>query len=89
MSPCHVVILQETYNTNRLNDRYLDVQFFAQWSNESRGIAIVFKAGINFKIENILKNKDGWNIFIEGERDDKTLTLASMYAPNQGQIGLL
>ena len=50
----------------------------------SKGVAVLFKNNFEYKIRNILKDREGRYILIDIEMLNKCLTLVNLYAPSSG-----
>lgn len=56
---------------------------FSHYNSRSRGVAILFRKGLNYKIEQKILSKNGRFIIIEITVEDITFVLVNVYAPNE------
>ena len=58
--------------------------FHANGNQKEAGIAILMSDKIDFKMENILRDKVGHYIMIKGSIQEEDITVLNIYAPNIG-----
>ena len=56
--------------------------FHANRYQKKAGVAILISDKIDFKMKNILRNKEGHYIMIKGSIQDDDITILNIYAPN-------
>uniref|UniRef100_A0A671F145 exodeoxyribonuclease III n=1 Tax=Rhinolophus ferrumequinum TaxID=59479 RepID=A0A671F145_RHIFE len=85
--PC-ICCIQETHlrtkDTHRLKVKGWSKIFHANGNEKKAGVAILISDKIDFKMKNILKDKDGHYIIIKGSIRQEDITLVNIYAPNIG-----
>ena len=55
-----------------------------EWKPNKAGVAIFISGKIEFKIKNIVREKEGYYIMIKGSIQEKYIAIVSIYAPNIG-----
>ena len=53
-------------------------------SQKKAGVAILTSEKIDFKIKNILRDKEGHYLMIKGSSQEDDVTILNIYAPNTG-----
>ena len=53
-------------------------------NQKKAGVAILISDKINFKIKNIIRDKEGHYIMIKGSIQEEDITIVNVYAPNIG-----
>ena len=80
--------LQETHFTSRdtykLKVRGWKKIFHANGNQKKAGVAILISDKIDFKMKNILRDKEGHYIMIKGSIQEEDITILNIYAPNTG-----
>lgn len=88
-----VVMVQETHLRKAIDfiasrKRY-PYQLLAAGSSKARGVAILLRNSVRFEEVARYKDPKGRFAFIKGKLNNELVTLASVYAPNDGQIPFL
>ena len=55
-----------------------------KWKSKKAGVAILISDKIDFKIETIIRDKEGHYIMIKGSIQEEDITVVNIYAPNIG-----
>ena len=80
--------LQDTHfiprDTFRLKVREWKKIFHANGNQKKAGVAILISDKIDFKIKNVIRDKEGHYIMIKGSIQEEDITIINMYAPNIG-----
>ena len=89
------MLSKSDYNIFFLQETHASIQNVPLWSGEwqgpsywncatsqSRGVAILFKPNVNFKMENIIKDVNGRYLSITIQYECQKLQLSNLYAPN-------
>jgi exonuclease III len=85
------IFLQETHCTNKTEIRWKkewdnrDIEF-SNGDSGSRGVAIIFPKNGDYKINEIIKSKNGRYIAINITIDNKIFCLINCYVPNKGKL---
>ena len=58
--------------------------FHANRDQKKAGVAILITVQIDFKMKNILRDKEGHYIMIKGSIQEEAITILNTYAPNIG-----
>ena len=58
--------------------------FHANRNQKKAGVAILISDKIDFKMKNILRDKEGHYIMIKGSIQEEDITILNIYAPNIG-----
>ena len=58
--------------------------FHATGNQKKAGIAILISGKIDFKINNMTRDKEGHYIMIKGSMQEESITIVNIYAPNIG-----
>lgn len=81
-----VVLLQETHlqktDHRKLSRPWIGHIFHSQFSNKTRGTAILIKKNAQFVSTNVLSDTEGRYIIVAGMLYQKPVVLVSIYAPN-------
>ena len=81
-----ILFLQETHSD--INDEKLwksqwgEVAFFASFTSNSRGVAILIRNSINVKVNAIFKDPNGRFLIISATLNELPVTLVNVYGPN-------
>ena len=83
-----IALLQETHSSSRTSNSWHNKWggniLYSHRATNSRGVAILFKHGKNFKIKRVDRDEAGRIIIIEVEiEDNKNITISNIYAPNE------
>ena len=85
--PC-ICCLQETHfrprYTYRLEARGWKKIIHAYGNQKKAGVAILTSDKIDFKINNVTRDKEGHYITIKGSIQEEDITIINIYAPNIG-----
>ena len=84
---CDMILLQETHCHLRKDETSWGREWGGQcfWSKgtaRSKGVAIMFKPGIKYDIENILIDANGRYIILQVKIDEAVYQVVNIYAPN-------
>ena len=84
---CDMILLQATRCHLRKNDtrwgrKWGGQCFWSKGTARSKGVAIMFKPGITYDIENILIDANGRYIIIQVNIDEAVYQVVNIYAPN-------
>ena len=83
----HICYLQETHfrprGTYRLKVKGWKMIFHVNGNQKKSGVAILISGNIDFKIKNIIRDKEGHCIMIKGSTQEY-ITTVNIYAPSQG-----
>ena len=81
-----VLLLQETYCAIELENKWKNewggTIVYANGSNHSKGVMIMLKPGLDYKIQRQKCDTNGRFIFLEIEMCEQTFILINVYAPN-------
>ena len=84
----YICCLQETHFTSRdiykLKVRGWKKIFHANGDQKKAGVAILISDKIDFKMKNILRDKEGHYIMIKGSIQKEDITISNIYTPNIG-----
>ena len=84
----YICCLQETHFTSRdtykLKVRGWKKIFHANGDQKKAGVAILISDKIDFKMNNILRDKERHYIMIKGSIQEYVITILNIYAPNTG-----
>ena len=84
----YICCLQETLfrprDTYRLRVRGWKKIFHANGNPKKAGVTILISDKIDFKIETITRDKEGYYIMIKGLIQEEGITIVNIYAPNIG-----
>lgn len=88
-----IIFLQETHvkdsNKHPALHRKFPTFFTAPGSSKSRGVAILLAGHLQFVLKDLIRNPRGRFVIVKGILEAKMVTLASVYAPNSGQLEFL
>jgi len=59
-------------------------RFHAKGDQKKAGVAMLLKDKIDFKMKNVLRDKEGHSIMIKGSIQEEDITILNIYAPNIG-----
>ena len=80
--------LQETHftsrDTHKLKVRGWKKIFHANGDQKKAGVAIFISDKIDFKMKNILRDKEGHYVMIKGSIQEEDITILNIYAPDIG-----
>ena len=84
----YICCLQETHfrprDTYRLKVKGWKKIFHMNGNQKKAGVAILISNKIDFKIKNIISNKEGHDIVIKGSMQEDDTTIVNVYVPNIG-----
>ena len=84
----NICCLQETHFTSRdtykLKVRGWKKIFHANGDQKKAGVAILISDKIDFKMKNILRDRERHYIMIKGSIQEEDITILNIYAPNTG-----
>lgn len=60
--------------------------FHSDFSHKSRGVAILLNRNVLFEESNVIKDKNGRYIIVQGKLFNKPVVLANIYAPNWDNV---
>ena len=84
----YICCIQETHfrprDTYRLKVRGWKKIFHANGNQKKTGVAILISEKIDFRIENVTRDKEGQYIMIKGSIQEEDITNITIYAPNIG-----
>ena len=82
-----IVFLQETHSTSLVEKQWENEwgnkTFFSHGSNNSRGVCILFKSGLDFAVNESIVDRQGRYIFLKVMVGDRPYNLLNVYAPNK------
>ena len=84
---CSIYCLQDTHFTTKL-ETYVKAEwgyncFFASYSSNSRGVAVMFMKKFEFKINDVKRDRNGNFILISFSMKDTDILLVNVYGPNR------
>ena len=84
---CSIYCLQNTHFSTKL-EKYVKAEwgyncFFASYSSNSRGVAVMFMNNFEFKINDVKRDKNGHFILISFSMKNKDILLDNVYGPNR------
>ena len=86
--PIYICCLQETHfrprDTYGLKVREWKKIFHANGNQKKAGVAILISDKIDFKRNNVTRDKEGHYIMIKGSLQEEDITIINIYAPNIG-----
>lgn len=92
-SRADMVLLQETHVKDRLHHLLHHHKFPNFYSaaglSKSRGVSILVARHVPIVVQDVLYNPKGRYVIVKGTIEDKKITIASIYAPNTGQMEFL
>lgn len=81
-----VIFLQETHlkpeSKDKLRCRWIGSVYQSNFSVKARGVAILIRKGVPFKLKTLKADKEGRYIILSGEIFSFHITLVNVYAPN-------
>lgn len=81
-----VIFLQETHlksdSKDKLKCRWIGNVYQSNFSVKARGVAILIRKGVPFKLKTLKTDKEGRYIILSGEICSFHITLQNVYAPN-------
>lgn len=82
-----IILVQETHSTRR-NEKIWQAEWggdiiFSLYNSRARGVAVLFKKGLNYKINNQLSSTNGRYLILEIETNELSFLLINVYAPNE------
>ena len=84
----YMCCLQETHfrsrDTCRLKVRGWKKIFHANGNQKKAGVAILISDKIDFKIKNVIRDKERHYVMIKGSIQEEDITIINIYAPNIG-----
>lgn len=89
-----IIFLQETHLTYTTSVKLYAHQYPIWYYSlsdisKAKGVAIGFRRGTSFIVDDFLADPSGRFLFIRGSLGDFSCTLANLYAPNQGQANFM
>lgn len=88
-----ILLLQETHQKKAtipiLNKQHFPYQIHAPGMTKARGVAILINKSLRYQEKATIRDKDGCYVITKGLLNNKMTTIASIYAPNEGQITFL
>lgn len=92
-SLAEIIFLQETHvkdsSKHPAPHRKFPTFFSAPGSSKSRGVAILLAGHLQFQLKEVIRDPRGWYVIVKGLLESRLVTLASLYAPNSGQLEFL
>lgn len=80
-----IALLQETHLSDvehlKLQQGFFGQIYFSSFTSRSRGVAILIKRNLPFKVLNCIKDRNGRYVIIEGVWQGKTILILNMYYP--------
>ena len=84
----HHRVQSVTFNHDRdVLDQYLWAALFTSYSTSSGGVAILFNNNFTFQLQRSFLDNTGRFIICDIETNEKVITLATIYAPNEDDPG--
>ena len=84
-----IILLQETHFATDKHPKYFDRTYsqlhYTTFTNKTRGVAIFVRNNIIFDVQKIFKDLEGRFIILKGNINNRAITIASIYAPNESQ----
>ena len=81
--PIYIYCLQETHfrprDTGRLKAKGWKKIFHVNGNQKKAGVAILISDKINFKIKDIIRDKDGHYVMINGSIQEEDITIINMH----------
>ena len=86
-SGAYIFFLQETYSTREIENnwrkQWKGEMFFSHGSSHSRGVLVLIRNNLDFKIRSTKVDSQGRYIFLEAYIQDSPYFLLNIYAPNK------
>ena len=84
---CSIYCLQDTHFSTKL-ETYVKAEwgnncFFASYSSNSRGVAVMFMNNFEFKINDVKRDRNGNFILVSFSMKDTDILLVNVYGPNR------
>ena len=83
----YICCLQETHfrlrDTYRMKGKGWKMIFHVSGNQNKAGVAILISDEVDFKIKNIMSNKEGYYIMIKGSIQEEDITILNIYASNR------
>ena len=83
---CDILFLQETHCSREdeklWHSQWGEHAFFASFTSNSRGVAILIRNSINLKVKSIFRDPNGRFLILNSTLNELPLTLVNVYAPN-------
>ena len=84
---CSIYLLQDTHFEPKI-ENYIKAEwgyhcYFASFSSNARGVAVLFNNNFEFKVHKVYKEPDGNYIIISLKSIDKQFLVISLYGPNK------
>ena len=87
-----LIFLQETHSTENHESQWLKEWgsriLFSHGSGDARGVAVLFKRGLDIKILNCNKDSEGRFIMLKAEIREKRYVLVNVYGPNKDNMAV-
>lgn len=85
-----VVYLQETNLLNKDQAKLcrggFTQMFHSDFSHKSRGVTILLHKNVLFEVSNVIKDKNGRYVIVQGKLFNRPVVLANIYAPNWDNV---
>lgn len=65
----------------KLQQEGFDLIFFSSFTTRSRGVAIMFRNNVTFKMSHCIKDKGGRYLIVKGELYGETIAIMNVYYP--------
>ena len=82
--PIYMLSTRNPLQTSRLKVRGWKNTFHANGNQKKAGVAILMSDKIDFKIKDIIRNKEGYYIMIKRSIQEEDITIVNVYVPNIG-----
>ena len=86
-SDADIIFLQETYNTRDIENiwrkQWKGEMFFSHGSNHSRGVLVLTKDNLDFKIHSTKADSQARYIFLDAYMQDSPYFLLNIYSPKR------
>lgn len=84
-----IILMQETHFSSTNHPKYFDKtysqSYYTTFHNKTHGVAIFIRNSIIFDIHNVFKDTNSRFIILKGSINNRSITIASVYAPNEAQ----
>ena len=74
----------QTYRHIHTESEGMEKYFYANGNQKKAGVAILISDKIDFKIMNVVRDKEGHYVMIKGSIQEEDITIVNIYAPNKG-----